>query len=342
MRSLAHTAPASDARGKLRAAHFLRTRLCSYRPNLLASTYSVGRTREPRFSVPVQGKYIPLAPPRQLWFSETPNCVRRQELCIFHQFPPSLVSRVLAKSLMASLSSRAARQLEILALHQATGPGPPSGGADRRCDGDACLRVAPGAPGFLVGAHPPRPAPAVHTRRPCPSAGIGPGRRSGAWGQDGSQARRHGRGQPGGRKQCEVLETTPYGHRVAGTSVGPTCRDGAGRGGPSGRRPPPPRRTPGGVRTQTLPHSPFGIRVLRGRFSPREPAARRDRVNTEGRLPHKSTPVPPTPPRSGLAFASPRPALSRRLAWIGFSIGTGAAAHSTGSPAVLRFRRACA
>lgn len=78
-----------------------------------------------------------------------------------------------------------------------------------------CLNIASGrfarrAPGLashlsLPGDHRWRPAAAGPTRRPCQSDGIGTDRRSGAWAWANSPARRHGRGQPLGRRRSEVL-----------------------------------------------------------------------------------------------------------------------------------------
>jgi hypothetical protein len=187
--------------------------------------------------------------------------MRTWELRLFRRFPPAIVVTAFLASFLASFRSRAALQLE--------------------------------SPGFLPGDHRSRPSAAGPTRRPRESAGAGTDRRSGAWAQDTRQDRRHGRGQPYGRKQSEVLNTPSYGHRVAGTTARPTAGGRAGRGGPSGRWPPSLLRTPGGVKP-ALPLSSSATGAPPGLLPPRAPAARGGRAAIEGPLRLRTHPLSQT------------------------------------------------
>ena len=157
----------------------------------------------------------------------------------------------------------------------------------------------PGVPGFLPGDHRWRPAAAGSTNRPCPSAGIGTDRRSGALAHDSSEARRPGRGKPDGRRQSEVVDTSPCGHRVAGTAVDPAARHRANRSNSPSRRLTPPLRTSGGVE------------ALCNRRARRESAGQYDRR----RLPGRSAGPERRPPgnlKSTVAGTSPSPFLGPR------------------------------
>ena len=121
---------------------------------------------------------------------------------------------------------------------------------------------------------------------------------------------------------AEADRSRPYGQGVAGTAGGAPAKDGASRGGSGGRRTAPSLPTTGSVRS-AVPLSSSGIGASRGlclTVRTRQPARR---SAFDGWLRLRTYPLPASSTGVTAGLRPPRPVLSRRLAWMGFPIGTG-------------------